>query len=115
MNPTGLRERVQRALAHDTMKQAANAFQSNNLPTQIAPLLGRPIVVPVISVARGFVRLQEQRHKADYDLSDQFDRSRVQGLVRVAEQVFRDWNSVRNTEDAHIFLAALMFWRLWSK
>jgi hypothetical protein len=111
----GLRERVQRSLAHDTMKQAANAIQSNNLPTQMASLLARPMNAQVISVARGFVRLQEQRHKADYDMSDQFDRSRVLGLVRVAEQIFRDWGAVRNTEDAHVFVAALMFWKLWSK
>ena len=115
VNPTGLRERVQRALAHDTMKQAANAFQSNNLPTQVATILGRAMHAQVISVARGFVRLQEQRHKADYDLSDQFDRSRVQGLVKVAEQVFIDWNVVRNTDDGRLFLASLMFWKLWSK
>lgn len=115
VNPMGLRERVQRSLAHDTMKQAANAIQSNNLPTQMVSLLARPMNAQVISVARGFVRLQEQRHKADYDMSDQFDRTRVLGLVRVAEQIFRDWSAVRNTEDAHIFLAALMFWKLWSK
>jgi hypothetical protein len=114
-NPAGLRERVQRALGHDTMKQAANAFQSNRLPANISPLLGHPVAAPLISVARGFVRLQEERHKADYDLSDQFDRLRVQGLLREAEQVFSDWNTVRNTDDAHLFLASLLFWKLWSK
>jgi hypothetical protein len=97
------------------MKQAANAFQASNLPPHVAPFLGQPLAASVTSVARGLVRLQEERHKADYDLADQFDRTRVQGLVREAEQIFSDWAAVRNTDEARVFLASLMFWRLWSK
>jgi hypothetical protein len=113
--PDGLRERVQRSLQHATMKAAASAFQSNRLPARIAPLIPDQISAPLISIARGFVRLQEERHSADYDLADQFDRNRVQDLIREAERVFRDWDTVRNTDEAHVFLAALMFWNLWSK
>jgi hypothetical protein len=113
--PAGLRERVQRSLQHTSMKAAANAFQSNSLPARIAPLIPGPIPAPLISVARGFVRLQDERHNADYDLADQFDRNRVQGLIREAERVFRDWEAVRSTDEARVFLAALMFWNLWSK
>jgi hypothetical protein len=97
------------------MKAAASAFKSGSLPARIAPLMAGPIPVPLVSVARAFVRLQDERHNADYDLSDQFDRNRVQGLLREAEQAFRDWNAVRNTDEARLFLAALMFWNLWSK
>jgi hypothetical protein len=113
--PEGLRERVQRSLQHATMKAAANAFQSSPPPPRIVALIGAPIPGPLVSVARGFVRLQEERHNADYDLADQFDRNRVQGLIREAERVFRDWTIVRNSDEARVFLAALMFWNLWSK
>jgi hypothetical protein len=113
--PGGLRERVQRSLSHATMKQAANAFQSSNFPARIAPLIGGPLPPALISVARSFVHLQDERHSADYDLADQFDRNRVQELIREAEGVFRDWNAVRNSDEAKVFLAALMFWSLWSK
>ena len=114
-SPTGLRERVQRALVHEAMKQAANSFQTNNLPPHVSILLGHAVTAPFVSIARGFVRLQEARHQADYDLADQFDRTRVQGLVGDAVQVFRDWVTVRNTDDGHLFLASLVFWKLWSK
>jgi hypothetical protein len=97
------------------MKTAANAFQSNSLPARISVLVPGPIPAHLISVARGFVRLQEERHNADYDLADQFDRNGVQGLIREAERVFRDWEAVRNTDEARVFLAALVFWNLWSK
>ena len=115
VSPVGLRERVQRSLQHSTMRAAANALQSNSLPARIAPLMPGPIPASLVSVARGFVRLQDERHNADYDLADQFDRSRVHGLIREAERVFRDWNDVRNSDEAKVFLAALMFWNLWSK
>lgn len=115
VGPAGLRERVQRSLQHATMKAAANAFQSNTVPPRIGALLVGPIPSQLASVARGFVRLQEERHSADYDLADQFDRNRVQGLIREAERVFTDRNVVRNTDAARVFLAALMFWNLWSK
>jgi hypothetical protein len=113
--PAGLRERVQRSLQHATMKAAANAFQSNAVPRRIGALMAGPVPVTLVSVARGFVHLQEERHNADYDLADQFDRNRVQGLIRETERVFRDWTAVRNTDEARVFLAALMFWNLWSK
>jgi len=113
--PTGLRKRVQRSLQHTTMKTAAYALQSNPPHPRILALISGAIPTPLLSVARGFVRLQDERHNADYDLADHFDRSRVQGLIREAERVFRDWNTVRNTDEARIFLAALMFWNLWSK
>jgi hypothetical protein len=115
VSPPGLRDRVQRALTHDTMRQAANSFQATNLPTYLASLLNRSIPTALITVARSFVRLQEERHKADYDVTYQFDRAGVQALVREAEQVFADWALIRNSDECHLFLASLMFWKLWAK
>jgi len=115
VGPAGLRKRVQRSLQHTTMKTAANAIQSSPPHPRILALISGPIPSPLLSVARGFVRLQDERQNADYDLGDHFDRNRVQGLIREAERVFRDWDSVRNTDEARVFLAALMFWNLWSK
>lgn len=114
-SPRGLRERVQRALAHETMKQAANAFQAANLPRHVASVARSPVAQEIVAIAASFVLLQEARHKADYDLTEQFDRTRVQALVNEAEQVFRLWGQIRDTDDARVFLAALMFWKLWSR
>jgi hypothetical protein len=97
------------------MKQAANAFQAANLPRHVASVAQSPVPQEIVSIATSFVLLQEARHKADYDLTEQFDRTRVQALVNEAEQVFRLWDRVRDTDDARVFLAALIFWKLWSK
>jgi len=114
-SPRELRDHIQRALAHDSMRQAANAFRSNNLPDRVDSLIGHPICPEIVSVAKTFVRLQEERHKADYDLTEKFDRTRVQFLVNDAEQAFRLWNQIRDTDDARVFIASLMFWKFWSR
>ena len=113
--PRSLCDRVQRALVHETMKQAASAFQASNLPVHVSPLIPHPLSQEIIAIARRFVFLQEARHKADYDLTEQFDRTRVQAIVNDAEQVFRLWRQIRDTDEARVFLASLLFWRLWSK
>lgn len=113
--PVGLSERVQRALEHGAMKEAAKRFESGNLPDHIKPLVTNPLPAPLAAVARSFVRLQDERHKADYDVSSRFERARAQNAVALATQLFVDWDSVRNTDDARVFLASLMFWKLWSK
>jgi hypothetical protein len=114
-SPRGLRDRIQRALAHETMKQAANAFRSANLPRHVAAVAHDPLPQNIVEIASSFVLLQEARHKADYDLTEQFDRTRVQALVNDAERVFTLWDLVRDTDDARVFLSSLMFWKLWSK
>jgi len=113
--PIGLCERIQRSLEHGAMKQAAKSFESGNLPENIKPFVTDPMPAALISVARSFVRLQDERHKADYDVALRFDRAAAQDAVALATQLFTDWDAIKNTEDAHVFLASLMFWKLWSK
>jgi hypothetical protein len=97
------------------MKEAAKRFGSGNLPDHIRPFVTNPVPAPLVSVARSFVRLQDARHKADYDVALRFDRAAAQDAVALATQLFTDWDAIKNTDDARVFLASLMFWRLWSK
>jgi hypothetical protein len=97
------------------MKEAAKRFESGNLPDHIRPLVTNPLPAALSAVARSFVRLQDERHKADYDVATRFERARTQDAVALATQLFADWDTVRNTNDARVFLASLMFWKLWSK
>ena len=114
-SPVELCDRVQRAMAHGTMKAAAKAFESGNLPNYIRSLVSATLPAEISSVARTFVQLQEERHKADYDIADRFDRARAQNAVSLTAQLFADWNTIRDTDDARVFLAALVFWSIWNK
>lgn len=97
------------------MKDAAKRFESGNLPDHIRSLIANPLPAQLIAIAQNFIRLQEERHKADYDLATRFERARAQDAVALAVQSFADWEMIRNTDEARVFLASLMFWKLWSK
>jgi len=121
VGPSGLRERTQRALNHNSMYKAAESFslcslagtRPRNLPMDID--LPGPVSAELISVAKGFKRLQEERHAADYDVSKPFDRTRTLVLVATAEGIFADWLKEKASGNAPVFLASLMFWQLWNK
>jgi hypothetical protein len=100
------------------MYKAAEAFSQTgtrprNLPVDIE--LSGPVSAELISIAKGFKQLQDERHAADYDVSQSFDRIRVLALVQTAEDIFTDWNNEKNSSNAPVFLASLMFWQLWNK
>ncbi len=118
VGPPGLRERTQRALNHNTMYKAAEAFslpgsRPRSLPADIE--LHGPVTAELVAIAKGFKRLQEERHAADYDVRQVFDRIRALALVETAEEIFADWNLEKNSSNARVFLSSLMFWQLWNK
>jgi hypothetical protein len=116
--PSGLRERTQRALNHATMYKAAASFSQSgarpaNLPADI--VLSGPLSPELVSIAQGFKLLQDERHAADYNVNQRFDRISVLALVQTAEDIFDDWRKEKTSGNAPIFLASLMFWQLWNK
>jgi len=113
--PARLCDRVQRALVHGTMKAAARSFETGNLPDYIRSLVSDPLPPRITAIAHAFVQLQEERHKADYDVADRFDRARAQNAVALAAQLFSDWNAIRTSDDARVFLSSLLFWNIWNK
>ena len=116
--PAGLRERTQRALDHKQMLIVAKSFsqagmRASNLPVDI--LAPDPVSNELSSIAFSFKDLQEARHSADYDVTKRFDPTEVLALVGKAERIFSDWSVEKNSNNPPVFLASLMFWKLWSK
>jgi hypothetical protein len=67
------------------------------------------------SIAMTFVRLQQLRHAADYDLSQAFDRVTVLEAIELAKAAMADWSKVRNTQNSNVFLAALLLHNRWNR
>jgi hypothetical protein len=114
--PTGLRDRVQRAFVHDEMKKVCEQFRQgnvNNLSPALQVLITNPLDPAFTTIADAFVELQEARHTADYDVSDTFTRPDVLAKIALVEQAFLDWKTVRSTPNANVFLAALLLQRQW--
>jgi hypothetical protein len=71
------RRAIARGFDHRTMKEACRRFAGGNVSHAMRRRLPTAFVVPMAlrNVARAFVELQEQRHSADYDLSQNFTRA----------------------------------------
>ena len=111
-NPSGLQQLWQRAFVHAEMKEVCSKFASGN-PKNLQSLLPDKPHPDLITVAKAFVDLQEARHRADYDLSRAVSRQDAIDRIKIAQNAFHAWNSIRNTPDAAVFLSALLLGKRW--
>lgn len=105
-----LRHALSRAFVHTQMKDVAQQFAGSNGPSpKVLPALNGTVLSPeLISVAKAFVDVQQARHEADYDVSRDFTRKECLDLVGRVQLAFADWNKVRRTLPADVFLVALL-------
>ena len=93
-----------------------------NLPKKLASLKGRfagpqpdSIVTGLKSVTNAFVKLQEARHDADYDLAKRYDRQEAERFVDLAELAFSEWKRIRRDDLARIYLSCFLVYEDWNK
>ncbi len=113
--PRGLAGRVSRAFGHADMGKVCKQISQKPLSDVFTPLMGKGISEELGSVAETFSTLQQARHVADYDVSATFLREDALSIVADARFVFDDWNRIRGTDEANIFLVALAFGARWAK
>jgi uncharacterized protein (UPF0332 family) len=77
------RQVLGRAFAHGVMKDACKSFGGGSLKKGVAKGLPGHFAVPqeIRELATTFVDLQENRHLADYDLTERFRRADVLVLI----------------------------------
>lgn len=105
-----LKARTARALDHGTMARVCRTFQAGALPSSFSFL--QPIDADLRLVAERFVRAQEERHSADYDLQANFTRTDTLNFIDQVEEAFDAWQRVQNSDAATYFLFALFFYRV---
>ena len=104
-----LRGGLGRAFVHGDMKRVAQQFSGGGVSPKLSPGMSGQAVQPELAgIATTFVDLQQARHEADYDTTRRFTRQDAIDLVDRAEQAFRDWNTVRTSVQADVFLAGLL-------
>jgi len=113
--PPALGPRIGRTLAHNEMKEVCLAVTRSNLGSVFAVLVPGGFTLGLRKMADTFVVLQEDRHLADYDLTAIYTRAEVLEAILLAEQAFAEWKLIQTTEEASVFLSALMFARRWAK
>ncbi|HEX4154150.1 MAG TPA: hypothetical protein VHY48_00930 [Acidobacteriaceae bacterium] len=112
---TGLAPRVSRAFTHVDMRKACLAFIAQPPQAPLDGLLVHPISHNLRLIAERFIKLQELRHSADYDTTTSFSKVETLALIGSTQIAFAAWRSIRTTDEASIFLAALAFGARWSK
>jgi predicted ATPase len=58
-------------------------------------------------IARNFIRLQQHRHEADYDIAKQWSRTDVLNALALASDAFTAWRAVSHLDAAQDFLLQL--------
>jgi hypothetical protein len=116
--PVRLRLQMRRAFTHQDMKAVCKFFAQGalkSLPESTRHLISGAVESEIKSVAGLFVEMQEARHLADYDHTTSLMRAEALQTVKNVEQAFRDWQAIRTSTNATVFLAALMLQRQWSR
>src|SRR3954453_12100310 len=87
-NQAPFRRVLGRAFVHTVMKEACKSFAGGTLKKGVAKGLPAGFTVPaeIRDLALNFVEKQDNRHLADYDLTERFKRSDVLSLIRQVER-----------------------------
>jgi hypothetical protein len=106
-----LRHALARSFSHQSMVAACESFHGGALPASIAASVA-PLPIPpeLRELAGVFVKLQEERHRADYNLAAPFVKSEVLALLRELDGAVAGWHRIRREDAARFFLMALPLW-----
>jgi uncharacterized protein (UPF0332 family) len=111
--PSGLRERASRAFSHGDANAVCQQWAKGN--GIVTELITEPIQDELKTIAAALVDLQEERHKADYDLTEVFDKVGVLESIEKARKAMEAWRSIRKSNNAKVFLSSLLLHSKWSK
>ena len=105
-NNAPLRTALGRAYDHGTMKTASNRI----LNRKDFPYTGenQTVVTNLRLVAQTFSQLQEDRHFADYNLTEDLDPVNALTQVKLAEKIFSNWPTIRTEHIAQAYLVSLL-------
>ncbi len=103
---TAIAARLRRTVRHATVKAAAKWYLSpGGLPSFVSHMRASSVapVSDLVLVCGRFVDLQEERHRADYDLATPFSRAEVRRLVGDARAAVSALRGLTPSDDATIF------------
>jgi uncharacterized protein (UPF0332 family) len=103
-----LKQVVSRAFEHGAMKKVAQGVAASDPRAKIRQVIAT--VPPDLAlVADAFVKLQDVRHSADYDLTWRVTKSEVERHVHTASRAFRTLDG-ELSEELKRFLVMLPMW-----
>jgi len=107
--------RIQRWFEHAEMKKVCWRFVPPKLDQPLLSLIGETASPDLRNVARTFIKLQDARHSADYDLGYNLTFEDAGQLLAETAIAMGAWNSIQNSAEANIFILSLLMWKNWDK
>ncbi len=95
------------------MKKVCGSFLKPTLDQPLLGLIGNAASIDLQNVARSFIRLQEARHSADYDLSYPLTSAEARQFVMLALTAMDSWDRIAKSAEANIFILSLLLYRNW--
>ncbi len=115
-----MRQLVGRTYLHRQMKEVSTAMtlREKSQKPLIQPFWRQytPNMNPkLVNVSTTFADLQEERHRADYDLSRPFTRQEAATAVARVQSALTDWDDLRrnNRDLARFYAFCLLCWGSW--
>lgn len=110
-----LRQLIGRAFTHTAMKDVSSEMGKGTPRDLLKPfwlLYSIPTCASLQAVASAFVDLQNERHRADYDLSQPFTQREADSLVNRARSALADWELLKRNhpEVARFYALMLLHW-----
>ncbi len=107
--------RIYRWFDHVEMKRVCSEFASSTLNKPLSDLLDEGVSQDIQTLAVSFIRLQEARHNADYNLDYQLTWGQARDFVQSAISAIGAWERTANSEERSIFILSLLLWKNWEK
>lgn len=106
------RDALARAFDHSMMRRACDSFAGGTLPKNVIKTVPGLTVVPpdLRTVAAVFADAQQKRHWAEYDRSERFKRSDVEGIVSEVESAIARFEGFPDRQLRKFFLVCLLVW-----
>ena len=110
------RDTFARAFEHGEMKRASATFRGGTLPNRFAGRYGNANVPEDVKrVADAFIRLQEERHAADYDQTRTYTQTSVRTLVNLSGSAVDRSEAMKATDFGRLYLLSLLTWNKLAK
>jgi len=107
--------RIQRWFEHVEMKRVCGRFLQTKLENPLLGLIGPTASPQMQQVASSFIKLQDARHRADYDLSYSLSSTEAHRFLRLSVTAMASWDKIANSAEANIFILSLLMWKNWEK
>ena len=116
---SALAAQVSRAFSHTLMRKVCDTYvrstRQQKFPAPLDRLYAAPPDSRVIDIADLFIRLQEARETADYDLTATLVQAEAQALLEQAKVAHEYLQALEHHPETRIFLTALLVADRWTR